>query len=181
MTALHTRLASHSDVSSCARFFFFRMFVFFLLALSPGFVARSSAQSLEVATTDGHATTISAAQIANAAHVSVNVDEHGTPARFEGVPLSTILGMAGVKLGDSLRGLRLAEVLLVTASDGYKVAFALAEADPAFASREIILADKRDSKPLDAREGPFRVIAPGDKRPARWIRQVTQMKVVAVQ
>ena len=51
------------------------------------------------------------------------------------------------------------------------------------ATREIILADKRDGKPLAGlagKEGPFRIVAPGDKRPARWIRQVASMKVVAV-
>ncbi|MFY9673694.1 MAG: hypothetical protein WAK13_04545, partial [Terriglobales bacterium] len=62
----------------------------------------------------------------------------------------------------------------------YKVAFALAEADPAFATRQIILADKRDGKPLGPKEGPFRIVAPGDKRPARWIRQVTEIKAVVV-
>jgi hypothetical protein len=74
----------------------------------------------------------------------------------------------------------MSEVLLVSAADGYKVAFALAEVDPAFAAREIILADKREGKPLDAKQGPFRVVAPGDKRPARWIRQVTELRVVGV-
>jgi hypothetical protein len=69
------------------------------------------------------------------------------------------------------------EVLLVEAADGYKVVYALAEIDPAFASREIILADKRDGKPLDAKEGPFRIVAPGDKRPARWARQITTLRV----
>ncbi len=72
------------------------------------------------------------------------------------------------------------EVLLVEATDGYKVVFALTEVDPAFASREIILADKRDGKPLDTKEGPFRVVVPGEKRPVRWVRQVTTFKIVAV-
>jgi hypothetical protein len=53
------------------------------------------------------------------------------------------------------------EVLMVEAADGYKVAFALAEVDPAFAVRDVIAADKRDGKPLDAKEGPLRVVAPG--------------------
>ena len=88
--------------------------------------------------------------------------------------------MAGIQLGDTLRGPRLTEVVLASAADGYKVAFALAEIDSAFAVREILLADQRDGKPLDAKEGPFRIVAPGDKRPARWIRQVTELKVVAV-
>jgi hypothetical protein len=72
------------------------------------------------------------------------------------------------------------EVLLVEAADGYRVAFALAEVDPAFSERDIILADKRDGKPLDAKEGPLRIVAPGDKRPARWVRQVTALRLIAV-
>ena len=70
--------------------------------------------------------------------------------------------------------------MLVEAADGYKVVFALAEIDPDFATREVLLADKRDGKPLDAKEGPYRIVAPGDKRPARWIRQITAFKIVAV-
>ena len=42
----------------------------------------------------------------------------------------------------------------------YRVVFALAEVDPAFAVRDIILADKRDGKPLDAKEGPRATIGP---------------------
>jgi hypothetical protein len=141
---------------------------------------RATAQSLIVTGSDGHATTISAAQLASAGRVSVTTNDHGAAAKFQGVPLATVLTMAGVQLGDSLRGPRMAEVLLVSASDGYKTAFALAEVDPAFANREIILADRRDGKTLDAREGPFRIIAPGDKRPARWIRQVTELNILAL-
>jgi hypothetical protein len=137
-------------------------------------------QSLQIIDAAGHATTVTAAQIVSLPHVTVNVKDHDTAALFDGVPLATVLSSAGIQLGDKLRGPRLTEVLLVEATDGYKVAFALAEVDPAFATREIILADKRDGKPLDAREGPLRIVAPGDKRPARWVRQVTTIKIVAV-
>jgi hypothetical protein len=74
----------------------------------------------------------------------------------------------------------MAEALMVEAADGYRVVFALAEVDPAFATREIIVADRRDGKPMDAKEGPLRIVAPGDKRPARWVRQVTTLRVIAV-
>jgi len=73
----------------------------------------------------------------------------------------------------------MSDVLVVGAIDAYKVAFALAEIDPAFATREIVLVDKRDGKPLDDKEGPLRVVAPGDKRPARWVRQVITLRIVA--
>jgi hypothetical protein len=140
----------------------------------------ATAQTLEVIDAQSHATTFSAAQIAGMPHVKVNVRDHDADATFEGVPLSALLPLAGVQLGDSIRGPRMTEVLLVSATDGYRVAYALAEIDPAFAVREIILADKHDGKALDAKEGPFRIVAPGDKRPARWIRQVTELKVTTV-
>jgi hypothetical protein len=138
-----------------------------------------AAQALLITNAEGHSATVTAAQIASLPRVTMNVVDHGKPALFEGVALARVLSMAGVELGDTLRGPRMTEVLVVEAADGYKVAFALAETDPAFATREIILADKRDGKPLDAKEGPFRIVAPGDQRPARWIRQVISLKVIA--
>jgi hypothetical protein len=143
------------------------------------FIPRTIAQTLQIIDTDGRSTTITKAQIANLAHTTVDVRDHDKPAQFEVVPLAPLLAMAGIELGDSLRGPRMSDVLLVEAGDGYKVVFALAEVDPAFATREIILADKRDGKPLDAREGPWRIVAPGDKRPARWIRQVVTLKIIS--
>jgi hypothetical protein len=143
-------------------------------------VAGLSAQTLQVVSTDGHATSLTAAQIGNLPHVAVDARDHAGVAHFEGVRLAAVLALAGVQLGDAMRGPRMAEALLVEAADGYKVVFALAEVDPAFSTREIILADKRDGKPLDAKEGPYRIVAHGDARPARWVRQVTTLRVIAV-
>jgi hypothetical protein len=113
-------------------------------------------------------------------HVTVNTKDHDTPAQYEGVPMLQVLSAAGILMGDALRGPALQQAVLVEAPDGYKAVFALAEFDSAFSSREIILADKRDGKPLGAKEAPFRIVAPGDARPARWVRQVASMKIVAV-
>jgi hypothetical protein len=150
--------------------------VLFVATLVPSVVA----QSLQVVRADGTSTTLTAAQIAGAPHVTVDVKDHDSQAKFEGVPLSGVLGLAGVQSGGAMRGPQLSQALLVEASDGYKVVFALAEIDPDFATREIILADKRDGKPLDAKQGPFRIVAPGDKRPARWARMVTSLRIVVV-
>ena len=102
-----------------------------LLLLSLGL----SAQTLEVTDTEGHSTTVTGAELAKEQRVPVDVRDHDIPANFEGVPRSAVLASAGIALGDKLRGLRLAEALLAKASDGYKVVFALAELDPAFATR----------------------------------------------
>jgi len=44
--------------------------------------------------------------------------------------------------------------LLIEAADGYKVVFALAELDPDFSDRRILLAGKRHGEPLDDKPGP---------------------------
>jgi hypothetical protein len=146
-----------------------------LLLLSAG----ARAQTLQIVDADRHSTSVTMSQIANLPHVTVDTREHDKAAQFEGVPLAALLAMAGIQLGDALRGPRMTDVLLVEGADGYKVAFALTETDPAFATREIILADKRDGKPLDAKEGPFRIVAPGDKRPARWVRQLVSLRITS--
>jgi hypothetical protein len=77
-----------------------------------------------------------------------------------------------------LRGENLTKLLLVQATDGYEVVFALPELDSAFASRTILLADQCDGKPLPDGESPYRIIVPGEKKRARWVRQATALKVL---
>lgn len=104
-------------------------------------------------------------------------DHEGKDTRFEGVLLSEILKKAGVNRGEPLRGGALTLFLLVEASDGYQVNFALAELDESFTDRVVLLADHRDGKPLADREGPFRIVVPDEKKPARWVRQVTALTI----
>ena len=109
---------------------------------------------------------------------SVSAKDHdGKDTAFEGVDLVEVLKLAGVKLGEHLRGKELALYLLVEAADGYRAVFALPELDPAYTDRLIILADRRDGKSLSEKEGPLRIVVPGEKRQARWVRQVTSLTI----
>jgi len=128
-------------------------------------VAPALALSLQVIDIEGQTTTLTALEVLNMPHTTVKVIDHDVPAQFEGIPLANVLASAKIQLGDTLRGQRMTEVPVVEAADSYRVAFALAELDPAFAARDIVLADERDGKPLDAKQGPLRVVAAGDKRP----------------
>ena len=59
----------------------------------------------------------------------------------------------------------------------YRVVFSLAELATAFTDRVVLIADSRDGAALSAHEGPFRLVVPGEKREARWVRQVTAIDV----
>jgi hypothetical protein len=104
-------------------------------------------------------------------------DHNGRESAFEGVPLVEVLKAAGVKFGDDLRGPALASYLLVEATDGYRVVFALPELDPACTDRVVLLVDRRDGKPLDEKEGPLRIVVTGEKRHSRWVRNVIALKL----
>lgn len=109
--------------------------------------------------------------------VSVPASEHGPAASFEGVALRDLLTEAKVPAGHDIRGPYLSWVVTVDAADGYRAVFALAELDPAFTDRLVLLADTRDGKPLPPNEAPLRFVVPDEKRPARWVRQVTHLTV----
>jgi DMSO/TMAO reductase YedYZ molybdopterin-dependent catalytic subunit len=104
-------------------------------------------------------------------------DRDGKEAEFEGVPLVAVLKEAGVKFGSDLRGPALANYLVVEAADGYRAVFSLPEVDPDYTDHIILVADRRDGKPLGREEGPLRVVVLGEKRHSRWVRQVIALKV----
>jgi hypothetical protein len=87
------------------------------------------------------------------------------------------LRLAGVPFGEGLRGKNLALYLIVEAADGYQAIFALPELDPAFTDRIILLADHKDGNSLSISEGPLRIVAPDEKRHARWVRQVIALTI----
>jgi DMSO/TMAO reductase YedYZ molybdopterin-dependent catalytic subunit len=125
-----------------------------------------------------HPLTLSAADLAGMRRVDFRAKDHDQSEHvFSGVPLSEILQLAGVPMGPQLRGKNMAKYLLVRAADGYQVVFALPELDSAFAQRVIFLADEEDGRPLPAGKGPFRLVVPGEKKPARWIWEVNSLLV----
>ncbi len=98
--------------------------------------------------------------------------------RYSGVPVHDLLSRVGVQFGEKLRGPSLRLAVILHAKDGYATLFALAEFADEFSDRTLLLADGEDGKPLPPGLGPFRLIAPGDKRAARWARMVTSIEVV---
>jgi hypothetical protein len=108
-------------------------------------------------------------------------DSDGTKVNYEGVKLQDILKRAGVPLGKELRGKALASYVLARAHDGYQVVFSLGEMDTSFGDVSIVVADKRDGKPLFGYQGPFRLVCPNDKAGARSVRMLETLEIVRLQ
>jgi hypothetical protein len=134
--------------------------------------------ALTVVDEAGKAHSISAPDFAKLPRQKVTMkDRDNTQHEYEGTLLHNLLESAGIELGDKLRGPRLLLYLVIEAKDGYRVVYALSELDPTNAEGVFLLADRRDGKPLPENEAPYRLVIPGEKRHARWIRQVQRLTI----
>jgi DMSO/TMAO reductase YedYZ molybdopterin-dependent catalytic subunit len=121
---------------------------------------------------------LSAADLKAMPRVKVTAKDHDGIAReHEGVALQTLLAKAGVPQGGELRGKNMTLIVVADATDGYRAAFSLAELDADFAGAQAIVEDLEDGKPLDVQHGPLRLIVPGDKHQARWVRLLKNISV----
>jgi len=116
-----------------------------------------------------------------------------TPESIAGLPpvemdvaYQTSKGMSGGRFGGVLfwdvlaaskafEGLEhnaeLARTFVVTAGDGYAIAFSVGEIHPDFGNTPMILADRLDGRPL---EGGWRIVVPGG---ARNVRDVVRIEL----
>ena len=53
--------------------------------------------------------------------------------------------------------------------------------DPAFNDKQVILTFSKNGKPLDEKEGPYRIVIPDEKRMARWVKQVRTLRIIKVE
>jgi hypothetical protein len=157
------------------------------LALSVVRTAPARAQATTAAAPDAtlviagdvtQALTITPRDLRSMPRTTVTVSEEGRQISYEGVLVGELLKRAGAPVGRDLSGKAVATYVRASAKDGYQVVFSLAELDPAFTPNDIIVADTIDGKPLFDYQGPFRIVAPHDKRGARSIRMLQRLEVV---
>jgi hypothetical protein len=130
---------------------------------------------------DGKSMTFGPQEIAAMPHKSVSVYNLHTKAneKYSGVPLADLLGKVGVPLGESVRGRLLLIGVVAEGTDHYSVLYALAEADPSIHAGDVIVADSEDGQKL-GKDGVFKMISTEEKRPARWVRNLTSITVIEV-
>ncbi len=120
--------------------------------------------------------TWTAATLAALPHISVAVHNEHTKAdeTYSGVPLIALLTPLGVS--DKPRGKELRLYVVAAGSDGYEVVYSIGEITPDVHDATVIVADTEDGKPIAA-DGPLKLVATGEKRPARWVRNLVAIDV----
>jgi hypothetical protein len=110
-------------------------------------------------------------------HTTVHVHNEHTKAdeSYSGVPVIDLLTRLGVP--DKPRGKQFRIYLVAVGSDGYEVVYSLGEIAPDVHDATVLVADSEDGKPIDA-DGPLKLVATGEKRPARWVRNLVAIRVL---
>jgi hypothetical protein len=124
--------------------------------------------------------TWTATTLAALPHVTVTVHNVHTKAdeTYSGVPIIALLTPLGVT--DKPHGKDLRLYVVAVGSDGYEAVYAIGEVTPDVGASTIIVADTENGKPLSA-DGPLKLIGTGDKRPARWVRNLVAIEVRAAE
>jgi len=152
------------------------------LLIASAHAAAQPAPSLKLIGLDGGAKTLSADDLRALPQVEV-ADSSAETGRllFRGPTVRSVVSLVGAPEGRALRGQSMTIVVVAEASDGYKVVYALAELDAQFGGRTAIVALTENGKPLAAQFGPLRIAMAGEAHRARWIRQLTTLRLVSVQ
>lgn len=165
------------------------MFILLPCGWTPALVAQQTqhaapaAQSsrLTISGENGKTLVLSREDVAALPHKTVVAfNEHrNAKETYSGVPLSTLLAKVGVPQGDQVRGGLFMTGVVAEGTDGYKVLYSLAEIDPAIHVGDVIVADTLDGQKLGA-DGAFKLVSTEDRRPARWVRNLTAISVITV-
>jgi hypothetical protein len=120
------------------------------------------------------------ATLAALPHTSVTVyNEHAKATQtYSGVPLIDLLTKLGVP--DKPRGKQFRIYVVAAGSDGYEVVYSLGEVAPDVHDGTVLVADSQDGKPI-ADDGPLKMVLTGEKRPARWVRNLVAVRVMTAE
>lgn len=126
---------------------------------------------------DGTTAVLTKADLAQLPQHRVETTNQGTKAVYECVRLADVLAKVKLPLGEKFHSTAASYYVFVEAADGYRVVFAWAELDAGFMDKPIYVAFARDGKPLQEKAGVFQLVVPGEKRGARWLRQLRTVSV----
>lgn len=119
-------------------------------------------------------------KLATLPHTTITVwNEHAKANQtYSGVQLIDLLTQLG--LSAKPRGSDFQIYLVAEGSDGYKVVYSIGEITPDVHDATIIVADKLAGQPIKD-NGPLQLVATGEKRPARWVRNLASIHVLTAE
>jgi DMSO/TMAO reductase YedYZ molybdopterin-dependent catalytic subunit len=150
-----------------------------ILGLAAAAGAAGSEAALAISARGAATMRLTVVELAKLPSRTVAVKEvNGRNSIYRGTPLIEILRIAKIPLGRELRGEWLSRYLMVRAADGYEAVFALPELDPEWNDGTMLLCYSKDGEPISPQEGPLRLVIPSEKHRGRWVRQVSELRLM---
>jgi hypothetical protein len=124
----------------------------------------------------GRSAVVGPAELRDMHRYSVQVAWGGGHA-YAGAAVSDILAAVGAPSEVRLHGPPLDQVVIVKGRDGFIAVLAIAETAMSFKGQPVILADEEDGKPLNDKEGPYRLVIGGEAKPPRSVWGVVEIEL----
>jgi hypothetical protein len=127
-----------------------------------------------VVTVDGKATTFSVADLKAMPQKTVKVHNEHTKAdeTYTGVALSDLLAKAGFVADKSTQKKMLHSYLQAEGTDKYWVLYSATEVEGSEHNGDVIVATSMNDGAIGA-DGNFKLVSTEDKKPQRWVRNLT--------
>jgi hypothetical protein len=129
-------------------------------------------------TIDGTATKLSIAELQAMPQTTVTVHNEHTKLdeTYSGVPLADLLAKYGLPADQAHHHTTLHSYIVAAGTDKYWVVYSVAEVEPTAHNAQVIVATSIGSKPL-GEDGQLKLIDSADKKPQRWVRNLTAITV----
>ena len=133
-------------------------------------------------TIDGKATTLSLAEFQTMPQKTISVHNEHTKAdeSYTGVLLGDLLTKYGFPVSQATHRKMLRSYLVAEGTDKYWVLYSVTEIEPSEHDASVIVATSMNGKPL-AEDGQLKLVDSGDKKPQRWVRNLTAITVKSVE
>jgi hypothetical protein len=135
-----------------------------------------------VLTIDGKSTTLSVADLQAMPQktLSVKNGHSGADELYTGVAVGDLLARYGFAFESSTAKRVYHSYVRAEGTDGYWVLYSASELEGVLRETGAIVALTADGKPL-GEQGEFKIVLAGEKRPARWVRNLKSLTVVTVE
>ena len=130
-------------------------------------------------TVDGKSTTFSVAELKAMPQKTVKVHNahNNTDETYSGVLLGDLLAKAGFTADKSTQRKMLHSSLRAEGTDKYWVLYSLTEVEPTEHEGDVIVATSMNGVGLGA-DGELKLVSTEDKKPQRWVRNLTAITLV---
>jgi hypothetical protein len=133
-------------------------------------------------TVDGKATTFALADLKAMPQATLTVKNghSGAEETYSGVSVGDLLAKCGFSFENSTAKRVYRSYIRAEGTDGYWVIYSASELMPVLRETGPLIALSVDGKPL-TEDGAFKIVIAGERRPARWVRNLKSLTVVTVE